>query len=88
MCNSPHEDGGDFATRDEREGMTIPRGKAAIRSRVRRERRGTTLEVLATSEKLAHRITSELGKTWRGKATYKWADDGSLFARWRPGRPE
>lgn len=51
------------------------------------ERRGTSLEVLTTSEKLAHRITAELAKTWRGTATYKWADDGSLFARWRPGRP-
>ena len=49
------------------------------------DRRGTTIEVLTTSEKLAHRIASELAKTWRGEATYKWADDGSLFARWRPG---
>ena len=50
------------------------------------ERQGTTLEVLTTSEKLTHRITAELAKTWRGTAAYKWADDGSLFARWRPGR--
>ncbi|HWP65687.1 MAG TPA: hypothetical protein VNO26_07230 [Candidatus Limnocylindria bacterium] len=50
------------------------------------ERRGSTLEVLTTSQKLAHRITTELAKIWRGSATYRWADDGSLFARWRPGR--
>jgi len=50
------------------------------------ERRGPILEVLTTSEKLAHRITAELAKTWRGTATYTWSDDGSLFARWRPGR--
>jgi hypothetical protein len=50
------------------------------------ERRGSVLEVLTTSEKLAHRITAELAKTWRGTATYTWADDGSLVARWRPGR--
>ena len=50
------------------------------------ERRGSTLEVLTTSEKLAHRITTELAKTWRGTARYTWSDDGSLFARWRPGR--
>jgi hypothetical protein len=50
------------------------------------EQRGTTLEVLTTSEKLAHRIAGELAKTWRGRATYQWADDGSLLARWRPGR--
>jgi hypothetical protein len=50
------------------------------------ERQGPTLEVLTTSEKLAHRITAELAKTWRGTATYTWSDDGSLFARWRPGR--
>lgn len=51
------------------------------------ERRGPTLEVLTTSQKLTHRITTELAKVWRGRATYKWADDGSLFARWRPGGP-
>lgn len=50
------------------------------------ERRGPALEVLTTSEKLAHRITAELAKVWRGTATYTWSDDGSLFARWRPGR--
>lgn len=48
------------------------------------ERRGGVLEVLTTSEKLAHRIAAELAKTWRGRATYVWADDGSLLARWRP----
>jgi hypothetical protein len=53
------------------------------------EKRPGTLEVLTTSEKLAHRITAELAKAWRGEATYQWNDDGSLFARWRPGcRPE
>lgn len=50
------------------------------------EQRGSTLEVLSTSEKLAHRITGELAKVWRGRASYEWSDDGSLFARWRPGR--
>jgi hypothetical protein len=50
------------------------------------EQRGTTLEVLTTSEKLAHRIAGELAKTWRGRATYAWSDDGSLLARWRPAR--
>jgi NMD protein affecting ribosome stability and mRNA decay len=51
------------------------------------ERRGDTLEVLTTSQKLAHRITTELAKVWRGHATYRWADDGTLFARWRPSAP-
>ena len=64
----------------ERAGRTQP-----ARRLVSVERSDSTLEVLTTSEKLAHRITAELAKTWRGTATYKWADDGSLFARWRPG---
>jgi NMD protein affecting ribosome stability and mRNA decay len=46
------------------------------------EREGTDLEVLTTSQKLAHRIVHELKKTFRGRASYKWSDDGSLFAVW------
>lgn len=43
----------------------------------------TTLEVLTTSEKLAHRIGRELTKTFGGRATYVWAErDGSLLATW------
>jgi NMD protein affecting ribosome stability and mRNA decay len=40
------------------------------------------LEVLTTSQKLAHRIAHELKKVFRGRASYKWSDDGSLFAVW------
>jgi len=41
------------------------------------------LEVLTTSQKLAHRIVRELTKAFRGKASYAWSDtDGSLFAVW------
>jgi NMD protein affecting ribosome stability and mRNA decay len=47
------------------------------------ERRGATLEVLTTSQKLAHRIVSALRKTFRGRASYAWSDDGTLFATWR-----
>jgi hypothetical protein len=46
------------------------------------DREGRTLEVLTTSQKLAHRIVRELKKVFRGRATYKWSDDGSLFAVW------
>jgi hypothetical protein len=46
------------------------------------ERDGAVLEVLTTSQKLAHRIVHELKKTFRGRASYKWSDDGSLFAVW------
>lgn len=46
-------------------------------------RAGDTLEVLTTSQKLAHRIVHELKKAFRGRATYQWSDkDGSLFATW------
>jgi NMD protein affecting ribosome stability and mRNA decay len=41
------------------------------------------LEVLTTSQKLAHRIVAELKKTFRGRASYFWADDGSLYATWQ-----
>ena len=44
------------------------------------------LEVLTTSQKLAHRIVHELKKLLGGKATYAWSDDGSLFATLRPAR--
>ena len=41
------------------------------------------LEVLTTSQKLAHRIVHELRKAFRGRAYYIWsADDGSLLATW------
>ena len=47
------------------------------------ERSGPVLEVLTTSQKLAHRIVHELRKVFRGRAHYTWsADDGSLLATW------
>ena len=44
------------------------------------------LEVLTTSQKVAHRLVHELKKVLAGKATYEWSDDGSLFATWKPAR--
>lgn len=45
---------------------------------------GNLLEVLTTSQKLAHRIVHELKKTFRGRAAYRWSDaDGSLLATWQ-----
>jgi hypothetical protein len=41
------------------------------------------LEVLTTSQKLAHRIVHELGKLYHGGAKYSWQDDGTLYAEWR-----
>jgi NMD protein affecting ribosome stability and mRNA decay len=40
------------------------------------------LELLTTSQKLAHRLAHELKKAFGGKVTYAWSDDGSLFATW------
>ncbi|HXJ36967.1 MAG TPA: NMD3-related protein [Candidatus Eisenbacteria bacterium] len=51
---------------------------------VERDRDG--LEVLTTSQKLAHRIVRELQKLRGGRATYAWSDDNSLFATWAPRR--
>jgi len=48
------------------------------------ERDGDMLEVLTTSQKLAHRIVHELKKAFGGRASYAWSDrDGSLFATWQ-----
>jgi NMD protein affecting ribosome stability and mRNA decay len=45
---------------------------------------GGALEVLTTSQKLAHRIARELKKAFGGKTTYTWSDsDGTLFATWQ-----
>ena len=42
---------------------------------------GDTLEVLTTSQKLAHRIAREVEKSFRGRAHFSWSDDdGSLLA--------
>lgn len=49
-------------------------------------RRGDALEVLTTSQELAHRIAHELSKAFRGTVTYRWSDaDGRLLATWRRG---
>lgn len=46
---------------------------------------GPDLEVLTTSEKLAHRLARELCKAFGGDARYQWAaSDGSLLAVWSP----
>jgi NMD protein affecting ribosome stability and mRNA decay len=46
-----------------------------------RERSG--LDVLTTSQRLAHRIVRELKKAFRGRASYHWDErDGSLYAVW------
>ncbi len=42
-----------------------------------------TLEVLTTSQKLAHRIAHELRKAFGGRLSYRWSDrDGALRATW------
>ena len=46
--------------------------------------RGATIEVLTTSQKLAHRIARELRKAFQGGVSYDWSDeDGRLLAVWR-----
>lgn len=50
------------------------------------ERREDELEILTTSQKLAHRIVHELKKQWRGRTSYAWSDDGTLFATWERER--
>jgi hypothetical protein len=44
------------------------------------------LEVLTTSQKLAHRIAHEVEKAFGGRVSYEWSDrDGRLLARWEAG---
>jgi hypothetical protein len=50
------------------------------------ERQGNVLEVLTTSQKLAHRIVHELKKVFRGTAAHHWSDDGTLLATWQRER--
>ena len=48
--------------------------------------RGPGLEVLTTSQKLAHRVARELAKAFHGTVSYRWSDrDGRLLAVWRRG---
>ena len=43
-----------------------------------------TMEVLTTSQKLAHRLAHELEKAFGGRTHYAWSDrDGRLVASWR-----
>lgn len=45
---------------------------------------GNTLEILTTSQKLAHRIAHELAKAFGGRARYRWADgEAGLLATWQ-----
>jgi NMD protein affecting ribosome stability and mRNA decay len=46
------------------------------------DNRDGCLEVLTTSQKLAHRLAHELKKAFGGKVTYMWSDDGTLLATW------
>lgn len=51
------------------------------------DREAAVIEVLTTSQKLAHRIVHELKKAFRGRARYAWSDrDGSLMATWERDR--
>jgi NMD protein affecting ribosome stability and mRNA decay len=43
---------------------------------------GRALQVITTSQKLAHRIVHELNKLFRGATSYSWGDDGTLLATW------
>jgi hypothetical protein len=46
-------------------------------------RDGKTIEVLTTSQRLAHRIAKELKKAFGGRVRYVWdAADGALYATW------
>jgi NMD protein affecting ribosome stability and mRNA decay len=50
-------------------------------------RRGRGLEMMTTSQKLAHRVAHELQKAFGGSTTYAWSDrDGSLRATWSSPR--
>lgn len=57
-------------TQPERRVIEIARGKEG-------------LEVMSTSQKLAHRLVREIEKAFGGRSSYRWSDsDGSLTATW------
>ncbi len=61
-----------------RAGFTQPQ-----RAIVSMERTDKGLDVLTTSQKLAHRIVHELKKAFGGRARYTWDEhDGALLATW------
>jgi hypothetical protein len=48
-------------------------------------RSSSGLEILTTSQKLAHRITRELEKAFGGQTHYVWSDrEGGLDSKWDP----
>jgi hypothetical protein len=52
-------------------------------------RDGEGLEVLTTSEKLAHRIVREMEKAFGGRASYTWSHrERSLLAIWQSDAPD
>jgi len=62
----------------ERAGFTQPQRRVVSVSR-----ESGAIEVLTTSQKLAHRIAHELKKAFRGRTSYAWSDrDGALLATW------
>jgi len=66
----------------ERAGFTQPE-----RQIVSIEWDGATLEILTTSQKLAHRIAHELAKAFGGRAKYEWSrgdgGEAGLLATWQ-----
>ena len=55
---------------------------------VRFDRTPQGLEILTTSQKLAHRIARELEKAFGGRARYSWSDrEGVANATWTPPAP-
>ncbi|MGD0073903.1 MAG: hypothetical protein ABSD31_06130 [Candidatus Binataceae bacterium] len=51
--------------------------------------KGRALQVITTSQKLAHRIVNELNKLFHGaSAAYSWGNDGTLFATWDYALPK
>ncbi|MGH7949020.1 MAG: hypothetical protein ACREQF_07340 [Candidatus Binataceae bacterium] len=62
----------------------LAESRQALRRVVSMNFDGSALEVLTTSQKLAHRIARELEKAFGGRASYSWWDrDGTLRAVWR-----
>ena len=65
-----------------RSGFTQPERRI-----VSMERDESRLEVLTTSQKLAHRIASEIVKAFGVRASFRWSgEDGSLLAMWETER--
>ena len=59
---------------------------AQIAHQVARDLRPEKIVIASLYQKEVREVVHELKKLFRGRATYAWSDDGTLFATWQRER--